>query len=1274
MMKNIRSYRAFRIAIAFLFGTLVMACNVKEVDEPDPTPTEETEKQLEQDRSNIIEIVSSCISDDFNAETLVKEKLDLIRAIPTVKSAEVTSAGLNILYVDGTEEAILFDYGTAFDDETTAANSVSYFPPRNSINTDTKVTTEYIHIFNLFSEDSGRNNQNQLMKSAAKELEFVCTSVIEHPFKDFTVEKLISALSDRQCSAIFISTIGDDSGRIAVGGEYYKDKKDGYSLINLDGNYTSDLYSKLTPAGKNNAGNAVNQLLGHSYRGVDINLIIRNIPDANLNGKLIYFSSCHTLASNFVRSGRVNSSINACIAGWDNVNMLGEAYALIMAHYMSKRRRPLSAFQAEFKNCPSGIEDKYTGSGARFRVKGGITDFTFYPGINAAYSKTERESLKPHKIQITTPGNGECVNPFAIYSVGIGGNSLVYFDYLLDSGETVSLWHNTTPQGRVYYVHTNDFSSKEYDIGPLGMWNQKKLNPYAVVSFYNPGVMRVEFCSQEESDYKQNGPNDFHKEDAIYLIAPRNYKKNDPVQNLEPSVVSISVLKVDNNMYAYGGILNMEGTDLTKGFKLSKKGDSEKVEVPATNDGNLFYAPMPNMKKGVEYTVIAYAKESNGKLYEGEPYNFVSEVDSANPSEPTSGDFIDMGLSVKWASCNLGATEPQEPGDYYAWGETQTKFTYTWSTYLLSNGSNNTINKYCTQAKYGNVDNKVTLESSDDAAYVNSQGKMRMPTTAEYQELVDKCQWSKIKYREKDGYLFVSSITGNSIFIPCNGLRMSYLANADSPYYWTADLGSEGSCWADAFLVPSIRDWDRCDGFGIRPVANTQVNDTPDTETITVNGVTFKMVKVEAGSFIMGSPDNDPDAGGIYSDEKPQHRVSLSSYAIGETEVTQALWKVVMGNNPSQYIGDNLPVEEISWDEAQSFVKKLSSMTGRSFRLPTEAEWEYAARGGKYSKGYRFSGSNDVHEVSWNCENSDWITHTVATKKPNELGLYDMSGNVWEWCQDWYDFNYYSYSPSENPCNMVASDYHIHRGASIEYIVSDHRVAMRGDYINPPSNRLRGLRLVLSSLSQTSTFGFVDLGLPSGTKWATCNVGATKPEEPGVYFAWGESYTKNIFSSSNYSSSVAQLNTSNIAGTSFDPAFVMLGSDWRMPTESQMQELHDYCTFDSDGEGGLRLVGPNGNSIFIPMSGYINESQYKYKGEYGFLWVSNRYKGSCWWWSNIHTDEEDPDYWPKEYMGVCVRPVFVGNPNLEYTNRSAQGKGNARVSIKKNGGGGSSSL
>ena len=186
------------------------------------------------------------------------------------------------------------------------------------------------------------------------------------------------------------------------------------------------------------------------------------------------------------------------------------------------------------------------------------------------------------------------------------------------------------------------------------------------------------------------------------------------------------------------------------------------------------------------------------------------------------------------------------------------------------------------------------------------------------------------------------------------------------------------------------------------------------------------MVYVSGGTFTMGATSEQ--GGDAWDDEKPAHSVTLSGYYIGKYEVTQKLWKAVMGSNLSNFKGDNLPVENVSWNDVQEFLRKLNAMTGKNYRLPTEAEWEYAARGGKNSSGYKYSGSNSIGNVAWFDGNSGSRTHAVGTKSPNELGIYDMSGNVWEWCQDWYGS--YSSSSQRNPHGSNSGSDRVDRGGS----------------------------------------------------------------------------------------------------------------------------------------------------------------------------------------------------------------------------------------------------
>ena len=217
-------------------------------------------------------------------------------------------------------------------------------------------------------------------------------------------------------------------------------------------------------------------------------------------------------------------------------------------------------------------------------------------------------------------------------------------------------------------------------------------------------------------------------------------------------------------------------------------------------------------------------------------------------------------------------------------------------------------------------------------------------------------------------------------------------------------------------------------------------------ETITVKGVSFTMIAVEGGTFQMGAQRDYPIDGNYdsdaYSDESPVHSVTLSSYYIGETEVTQELWEAVMGNNPSYYSGyPQRPVEYVSWNDCQEFITKLNQLTGKNFRLPTEAEWEYAARGGNKSNGYKYSGSNTINNVAWYTDNCGSKTHDVKTKAANELGIYDMSGNVWEWCQDWYGS--YSSGSQTNPTGPTSGSLRVNRGGSWSYLAKYCRVSDR---------------------------------------------------------------------------------------------------------------------------------------------------------------------------------------------------------------------------------------
>ena len=236
------------------------------------------------------------------------------------------------------------------------------------------------------------------------------------------------------------------------------------------------------------------------------------------------------------------------------------------------------------------------------------------------------------------------------------------------------------------------------------------------------------------------------------------------------------------------------------------------------------------------------------------------------------------------------------------------------------------------------------------------------------------------------------------------------------------------------------------------------------TETITVNGASFKMVTVQGGTFIMGANDNDTLA---HNSEKPAHQVTLSTYSIGQTEVTQPLWRAVMGCNPSHfalpfYFDPNTPIENVSWDQCQAFILKLNELTGRHFRMPTEAEWEYAARGGNQSKGYIYSGSDDPNPVAWyGGNNQNERTKIVAIKVPNELGIYDMTGNVWEWCMDWVEEEEIPFYEGYKICGPFHGTTRVRRGGCWSGTAENCHLLTTSGSAPADSNIRLGLRLVL---------------------------------------------------------------------------------------------------------------------------------------------------------------------------------------------------------------------
>lgn len=338
------------------------------------------------------------------------------------------------------------------------------------------------------------------------------------------------------------------------------------------------------------------------------------------------------------------------------------------------------------------------------------------------------------------------------------------------------------------------------------------------------------------------------------------------------------------------------------------------------------------------------------------------------------------------------------------------------------------------------------------------------------------CQYGKGLIVSQQNYFVPRA--GKTISVEVKG-GIEYGVTIPSAFQsWIASAGGTSSSLSDVtpktyrFAVSELEGNEEREGYIV--FSGNSLTDTVyiyqgGDFTETIKGMSFDMVYVEGGTFQMGATS---EQGSDYdSDERPVHSVTLSDYYIGKFEVTQGLWEKVMGTTIRQQrdkansdwllygVGSDYPMYYVNWEEAQEFCTRLGQLTGKNYALPTEAQWEYAARGGVKSRGYKYSGSNTIGNVAWYGDNSSSSTHPVATKQPNELGLYDMSGNVWEWCSDWK--GYYSSESQSNPTGPSTGSARVLRGGS--WFSDARRCRVSDRHHDDPSYRYLnfGFRVVL---------------------------------------------------------------------------------------------------------------------------------------------------------------------------------------------------------------------
>ena len=515
---------------------------------------------------------------------------------------------------------------------------------------------------------------------------------------------------------------------------------------------------------------------------------------------------------------------------------------------------------------------------------------------------------------------------------------------------------------------------------------------------------------------------------------------------------TLKISSVDNPQ-ATAFLLVTVVTDKPHNGDVNNDGDVNQQDLYALVDAYLDNA------QATLYTDI----DGDGSLSVADITKLVEIINPGSSTQETivnGHEYVDLGLpsGTLWATCNVGASKPEEFGGRYAWGETETKEKFNWSNYIHCDGTKETCH---------DIGSNIS-GTEYDVAFVKWGGPWQMPTSDQLKELKANCRYEWTTLNGVSGGKLTGP-NGNSIFIPSTGTSIT------DGVCWSSSADYDNKSYRMRFeeAIVIMGSYSRDVGYPVRPViTSNNPFENEDLQSI-VNNVINNMVSVEGGTFTMGATD-----GWGYEDERPVHEVTLSPYKISRYEVTQQLWNAVMGSNPSSFIGDDLPVNNVSWNECTEFIQKLNNLTSvvfdDEFCLPTEARWEFAARGGILGKdleqgnGYQYSGGyNNIENMEsyvWCSDNSDGTTHAIGSKKPNELGLYDMSGNVCEYVQDYFSESY-SEEAQTDPIGVSEADAHIYRGGSYNRPKWQCRLASR--YGAKPDEKLKECGLRLATRAQT---------------------------------------------------------------------------------------------------------------------------------------------------------------------------------------------------------------
>jgi len=607
-------------------------------------------------------------------------------------------------------------------------------------------------------------------------------------------------------------------------------------------------------------------------------------------------------------------------------------------------------------------------------------------------------------------------------------------------------------------------------------------------------------------------------------------------------------------------------------------------------------------------------------------YHFTTKKEE-EPYNPAIPEYVDLGLpsGIKWATFNIGATKPEEHGDYFAWGETQPKDEYDWNTYKWYDVNNNKLTKYCTNSNYGIVDNKIVLEAADDAATVNLGDKWRMPTMEELDELRTKCTWTWTTQNGASGRR-VTGPNGNSIFLPVTGYyRITSLVEPTIGVYWSSslDYGNAEQIWVYALLFNSSDSgtWYVCSrntGCPIRPIYSAP--STPEPEIPTELYMIGDFCNWDWADAVEMTPVHSHEGMfwcTLYMEQDAQFKFSPVQEWIGKD----------FGTENGNIVDHNGQVTDAGlYTFVVDMVNRKVSVTAAKIYGIGEAfgSWE--------EDRYPFTINSDG-------------TVSITTNSVGELRMYTDIANI-----DWWQAEY-----------MIYDGKIVYRGSDGD----QERVSVDAG-MTITLNFNAGTGEIASPVSATPQY--VDLGLPSGIKWADRNVGASKPWEFGDYFAWGETEPKERYHQETYKycsyydyygygyhltkyctngNNGTTVDNKTILEAADDAAYIHWGGEWRMPTKEERDELYENCTWEwtkNNGVDGYKLTSKkNGNSIFLPLAGCIDDTWTN--SGYGFYWTSSLNIEDNWNAYDINfTRYQYLLHDDVRYYGRSIRPVYGPRP------------------------------